>query len=677
MDVSILLLLVIFPLAASQSFNFTSFDSGDPKISYKGDATPIGSVIQLTKPDVWRSGHAMSVEPMHLWDKTSGSLADFTTHFSFSINAQNNATHADGLAFFIASLDYHIPDVADGSGIGLASGKQVKDSTGNPFVAVEFDTYHNDWDPEYDHVGIDINSLVSNKTVTWYSSVMDGKMVDALINYNSSLKILNVSFTGYNGNTTIQQNLQYEVDFRDCLSEWAIFGFSSATGVYYELNVIYSWYFSSNLQIAENKTNSSSTTNSNKKGNNNTGLVVGFTVGSCILLVFLCLIFVYLKKRNNKRGKDELFAVQSMNNEFERVTGAKKKTLAELIQATNNFAEAQKLGEGGFGAVYRGFLKDQTFEVAVKRISTTSHQGIKEYASEVMVTSRLRHKNLVQLIGWCHEKNELLLVYEYMPNGSLDSHLFGGERLLTWTERYTIAQGLASSLHYLHFECDPFVLHRDIKASNVLLDSSFNAKLGDFGLARIVGHEKALQSTKFGGTFGYLAPEYAATGRASQETDVYSFGIVALEITCGRKPILLKANGNQISIVEWLWEFYKRGKLMEAVDPRLQGNFDEQQMERLMILGLCCAHPDFDSRPSMKEVIAVLNFDVPLPSIPLEMPVPNYFAASLMSSYATGTLSLTQSNSRTDPQHPSAEPSTSLASSSISSLLSGTGTRQH
>ncbi|XWS39802.1 hypothetical protein CRYUN_Cryun18bG0085700 [Craigia yunnanensis] len=261
---------------------------------------------------------------MHLWDKSSGSLADFSTHFSFSINAKNNVTHADGLAFFITSLQYNISDVADGSGIGLATGKQIYNSTENPFVAVGFDTYHNDWDPENDHVGIDINSLASSATITWYNSVMVGKMMDAWINYNSISKILHVSFTGFKDNTIIQQILQYELDFRDYLSKWATFGFSSSTGVYYDLNTIHSWYFR-----------------------------------------------------------------------------AKKKTLAESIQATNNFVEEQKLGEGGFGAVYRGILKDLTFdfEVAVKKISTTSHQGIKEYASKVMVTSQLWHKNLVQLIG--------------------------------------------------------------------------------------------------------------------------------------------------------------------------------------------------------------------------------------------------------------------------------------
>ncbi|XWS54601.1 hypothetical protein CRYUN_Cryun10bG0102700 [Craigia yunnanensis] len=396
MDVSILFLIVIFPLAASLSFNFTSFDSSNLKKSYKGDATPIDSVIQLTKSDVWKSGHAIYAEPMHLWDRSSGSLADFTTHFSFSINAQNNVTHADGLSSFIASLQYQIPNVANGSGIALASGEQVKDSTENPFVAVEFDTFHNGWDPENDHVGIDVNSLESSASVTWYSSVMDGKMMYAWINYDSSSKILHISFTGFKGNTTIQQNLQHPLDFRDYLSEWATFGFSSTTGIYYELHTIHSWYFSSNLQITGNKTTFSSSTNSHKKKKVTS---IPDWWWDLLLVRAYCLVdyaYFSFSEEEEQGGNDELFAIQSMNNEFERVTGAKKKTLAELVQATNNFAEGQKLGEGGFGAVYRGFLKDLTSEMAVKRKSTTSHQGIKEYASEVMVTSRLRHRN------WCN-----------------------------------------------------------------------------------------------------------------------------------------------------------------------------------------------------------------------------------------------------------------------------------
>ncbi|XVE93580.1 hypothetical protein REPUB_Repub01dG0206900 [Reevesia pubescens] len=175
--------------------------------------------------------------------------------------------------------------------------------------------------------------------------------------------------------------------------------------------------------------------------------------------------------------------------------------------------------------------------VAVKRISKASKQGIKEYSSEVKIISRLRHKNLVKLVGWCQEKGELILVYEFMANGSLDSHLFKGKSSLTWEVRFKIVQGLASALFYLHEEVDHCILHRDIKTSNIMLDSSFNAKLGDFGLARLVDHAKGSQTTHLAGTMGYMAPECVSSGRVSKESDVYSFGIVALEIACGRRSI--------------------------------------------------------------------------------------------------------------------------------------------
>lgn len=166
-----------------------------------------------------------------------------------------------------------------------------------------------------------------------------------------------------------------------------------------------------------------------------------------------------------------------------------------------------------------------------------SKQGKKEYIAEVKIISKLRHKNLVQLIGWCHEKGEFLLIYEFMPNGSLDSHLFGGQNPLSWALRYKIALGLASALLYLHEEWEQSIIHRDIKSSNVMLDSNFNARLGDFGLARLMDQEFGIKTTRPAGTFGYMAPEYVSKGKASKASDVYSFGVVALEIACGRRSI--------------------------------------------------------------------------------------------------------------------------------------------
>uniref|UniRef100_F6HWD3 Protein kinase domain-containing protein n=1 Tax=Vitis vinifera TaxID=29760 RepID=F6HWD3_VITVI len=221
---------------------------------------------------------------------------------------------------------------------------------------------------------------------------------------------------------------------------------------------------------------------------------------------------------------------------------------------------------------------------------------------------------------------ELLLVYDFMPNGCLASHLFEGKTLLTWAMRYKIATGLASALLYLHEEWEQCVVHRDVKSSNVILDADFNAKLGDFGLARLVDHGKKSQTTILAGTMGYMAPECLMAGNASKESGVYSFGVVALEICSGRKSVEPKAKENQIKLVEWVWALYGVGKLLEAADPRLSADFDEKQMERLMIVGLWCAHPDCNLRPAIRQAVNGLNYQASLPILPSNMTMPMYYA---------------------------------------------------
>ncbi|KAK8303965.1 hypothetical protein V6Z11_D04G188000 [Gossypium hirsutum] len=353
-------------------------------------------------------------------------------------------------------------------------------------------------------------------------------------------------------------------------------------------------------------------------------LVVGLIVGAGALIFGLGFIWFILRRKTHKASKldydmfDELFG-----GEFQNGMGPRKFSFVEIAKMTSNF-KGEKLGEGGFGAVYRGYLRDLDTHVAVKRISKASKQGIKEYASEVKIISRLRHKNLVKLIGWCHEKGQLILVYEFMVNGSLDSHLFKGKTLLTWDVRFQIVQGLASALFYLHEEGDHCVLHRDIKASNVMLDSSFNAKIGDFGLARLVDHVKGSQTTHLAGTMGYIAPECVSSGKASKESDVYSFGVVALEIACGRRSIEPRYEESQASLVAWVWELYGNQQILGAVDLKLGMDFDAIQMECLLMVGLWCVHPDQNLRPSIRQVIQVLNFEAPLPKLPSRRPTPTY-----------------------------------------------------
>ncbi|KAL5753281.1 hypothetical protein ACOSQ2_023788 [Xanthoceras sorbifolium] len=624
MELIISLLLLILPHASSVSFNFTGFQTNNvSSIEFEGDAFASAGVLQVTKNQIddnltSSTGWATYNQPVPIWDAKTGRLTDFTTHFSFIIRADDPDNYGDGISFFLAPYSFNkIPPNSSGGFLALFSPeKAMTNSTDNQIVAVEFDSYRNPWDQSSDHVGINVNSIVSVANVPWKSSIKNGSTANAWVSYNSTAKNLSVFLT-YANNPTFSRNstLSYTIDLREVLPEQVRIGFSASTGTWVEVHNILSWSFDSTLEIIDDR-----------KGKSNIGLIVGLVVGIGAFVCGLGLIwFLYWRKRAGGNKEEEAFD-DAMDDEFEKGTGPKRFTYRELSRATNNFAEGGKLGEGGFGGVYKGLLSDETTEIAVKRVSRGSKQGKKEYMSEVRIISRLRHRNLVQLIGWCHEQGDFLLVYEFMPNGSLDHHLFGGNIMLTWTIRYKIALGLASSLLYLHEEWEQCVVHRDIKSSNVMLDSNFNAKLGDFGLARLVDHELGSQTTVLAGTMGYLAPECVTTGKASKESDVYSFGVVALEIACGRKPVEPRQEPSKVRLVEWVWDLYGKGQLLEAVDQRLETDFDERQMECLMVVGLWCCHPDVTLRPSIKQVINVLNFEAPLPNLPSKLPVPTYFA---------------------------------------------------
>ncbi|KAK4563523.1 hypothetical protein RGQ29_005872 [Quercus rubra] len=623
-------LLLINPCATQIFFNYTDFSQtiNNKPIIRTGNATILGSVIQLTPDEVDNWGRATYSEQMHLWDEKSGKVANFTSNFSFIIDSQGKDSYSDGITFFLSTPNYPPPSPTDGSGLGLLSRKQMLQPffvAENKFVAVEFDTFQNDEFDELnsvrEHVGININSMKSQISTPWYCTIKENRTYSASINYDASTQNLSVTFTGYK-NTTIQQHLYFVINLTDHLPESVEFGFSASTGLISELHILSTWSFKSTSPSTIQQSPAPSV--EKNKDEPKTKLVVGLSLGAFILIIGLVLVcFVYRKKCCEGKGQKEegLGFNLSMDDEFERGIGPKKFSYNELVSATSNFAEENKLGQGGFGPVYKGYLKVINSYVAIKRVSGGSAQGTKEYISEVRIIGQLRHRNLVQLIGWCHEQNDLLLIYEFMSNGSLDLHLFKGKSLLTWVERYNIARGLASALQYLHEEWEQCVLHRDIKPSNILLDSNLNAKLGDFGLARLVDHVKGSQTTALAGTWGYLAPECIMSGRASKETDVYSFGIVVLEIACGRKPAEPDAKQDEIIMLEWLWELYGARNLLKAADPRLGGDFDEPQMERLMVVGLWCAHPDYNARPSIRKAIHVLDFEVTLPILEPKLPL--------------------------------------------------------
>ncbi|XP_066392387.1 L-type lectin-domain containing receptor kinase IX.1-like [Miscanthus floridulus] len=639
-------LLYLPRYSTSLSFNFDFSQPGGynaANFSFDGDAYFHTQVIELTRNDRNQGldnsvGRASYAQPVPIWDEDSGEVASFTTTFSFKIlrDNQNNITAGDGMAFFLGHYPSSIPTASGGGGLGLFSaGENSTNATGdNRVVAVEFDTFKN---TEYkdisdNHIGIDINSLIS-KAYTDASvpgkNLTSGLVMSCQVSYGNSTKRLTADLQI--GDATY--HVETSADLRLLLSSMVAIGFSGATGAAVELHQVLAWSFYSTLDRAPAPPAPAPTEPPFiGDSNSRTGLKVALGVTSSISIL-LCLAVVALLRALGRKHL-ELAEIQLeseargklTDEDFEKGSGPKRFEYGQLSVATKGFSEEEKLGEGGFGAVYRGFLRELDLQVAIKRVSRGSEQGRKEYASEVKIISRLRHRNLVQHIGWCHQGRELLLVYELMSNGSLDTHLYNPVVLLTWPVRFKIVLELGSALLYLHQEWEQCVVHRDVKPSNIMLDASFGAKLGDFGLARLVDHGRGSHTTNLAGTLGYMDPECLVTGRAGPESDVYSFGVVLLEIACGRPPVVLDQvhqDQGRTRLVEWVWGLYGRGSVLEAADERMDGEFDHGEMERVMVVGLACAHPDPSLRPSIRQA-SVTQCEVTLPTLPEKMPTPKY-----------------------------------------------------
>ncbi|XP_058225635.1 probable serine/threonine-protein kinase At1g01540 isoform X2 [Rhododendron vialii] len=286
-------------------------------------------------------------------------------------------------------------------------------------------------------------------------------------------------------------------------------------------------------------------------------------------------------------------------------------TLRELEKATNGLADENVIGEGGYGIVYRGVLADNT-PVAVKNLLNNRGQAEREFKVEVEAIGRVRHKNLVRLLGYCVEGAYRMLVYEYVDNGNLDQWLHGdvGEvSPLTWDIRVNVILGMAKGLAYLHEGLEPKVVHRDIKSSNILLDRQWHAKVSDFGLAKLLSSESSYVSTRVMGTFGYVAPEYACTGMLNEKSDVYSFGILIMEIIAGRSPVDYSRPKGEVNLVEWLKAMVGNRKSEEVVDPKLPEMPSSKALKRILLVALRCVDPDAHKRPKMGHVIHMLEAD--------------------------------------------------------------------
>ncbi|CAA2997075.1 proline-rich receptor kinase PERK6 [Olea europaea subsp. europaea] len=290
-------------------------------------------------------------------------------------------------------------------------------------------------------------------------------------------------------------------------------------------------------------------------------------------------------------------------------------TYNDLAAATGNFSQSNLLGQGGFGYVHKGVLPNGK-EVAVKSLKSNSGQGEREFQAEVDIISRVHHKHLVSLVGYCIAGSQRMLVYEFVDNGTLESHLYGANRpVMDWPTRLQIALGSAKGFAYLHEDCHPRIIHRDIKAANILLDSNGEAKVADFGLAKLSNDNYTHVSTRIMGTFGYLAPEYASSGKLTEKSDVYSYGIMLLELITGRRPVDIHRDDDD-SLVDWarpiLMRVTEGGSYEELVDPRLENNYDPQEMLRMVHCAGACIRHSARRRPKMSQIVRALEGDVSL-----------------------------------------------------------------
>ncbi|XP_068487192.1 G-type lectin S-receptor-like serine/threonine-protein kinase At1g67520 isoform X2 [Phaseolus vulgaris] len=351
---------------------------------------------------------------------------------------------------------------------------------------------------------------------------------------------------------------------------------------------------------------------------------ISTVIATTLLIICALILCLAIKKRKHvlqEKKRKEMTLMEDFGNDLNKKHGLKVLDYSLVVAATNEFSSENKLGQGGFGPVYKGTLPTGE-EVAIKRLARSSAQGIVEFKNELTLICELQHMNLVQLLGCCIHEEEKILIYEYMPNKSLDFYLFDGTRskLLDWNKRFSIIQGIAQGLLYLHKYSRLKVIHRDLKASNILLDENMNPKISDFGMARMFTQQDSISNTnKVVGTYGYMSPEYAMEGVFSTKSDVYSFGVLLLEIVTGRKNTSFYDDDHPLNLVGHVWELWKDDKYFELVDPSLNEVFDHEEVQRCIHIGLLCVEHYANDRPTMSNIILMLTSKseiVSLPQIP-------------------------------------------------------------
>lgn len=612
---SALIFLSIIPVSSQlNEFLYSGFKDAATNITLSGvSEIQKNGILRLTNETSRLLGHAFYPSPFKFKNSSNGTALSFSTCFVFIIVPEYPKLGGHGLAFTIATTKdlKALPSQY----LGLLNSSVV--NLTNHLFAVEFDTVQDFefGDINDNHIGIDLGSLKSNASASaaYYTGDSDsskqdlnlkgGKPIQVWIDYDSVQNVVNVTISPTSKKPKIPI-LSSHVDLSSLFEEYMYVGLSASTGLLASSHYMLGWSFKLNGQApALDLSSLPSLPAGHKK--QYTGLVIGVSAAVVVFVIISISTAIYLIRKIKNADIVE---------DWELEMGPHRYSYQELKKATNSFSDKVLLGKGGFGQVYKGILPDSKIEVAVKRISKESTQGLREFVSEIASIGRLRHRNLVQLLGWYRRRDDFLLVYDYMANGSLDKFLFEEPKMiLNWEQRFKIIKDVASGLLYLHEGYEQVVIHRDVKASNVLLDEELNGRLSDFGLARLYEHGANPNTTRVVGTLGYLAPELPRTGKATESSDVYAFGALLLEVVCARRPIEPKALPEELVLVDLVWEKFREGRALDVIDPKLNGEYNESEVMMVIKLGLMCSHNAPIARPSMRQVVRYLDEEVGIP----------------------------------------------------------------
>lgn len=547
-------------------------------------------------------------------------VQSFSATFVFAILSVYTDLSAHGMAFIVAR-DRNFSAALAGQYLGLTDIKNNRNHS-NHFFAVELDTIQNNElnDVNANHVGANINGLISLQShPAGYYDDNDGSFrnltlisreaMQVWVDYDDKIAEITVTMAPLTMGRPVKPLFTGTYNLTTVVTDVAYVGFSSATGTINTRHYVLGWSFAMNgpAPVIDVAKLPKLPRVGPKPRSKVLEIVLPIATGTFVLAVGTIVILLLCRHRRYAEVRED----------WELEFGPHRFSYKDLFHATQGFEDKHLLGIGGFGRVYKGILAESKMEIAVKKVSHDSKQGIKEFVAEVVSIGRLQHHNLAPLLGYCRRRDELFLVYEYMPNGSVDKYLHSREDKLklNWAQRWAIIKGIASCLVYLHEEWEKVVIHRDIKASNVLLDSDMNGRLGDFGLARLYDHGTDPHTTRVVGTMGYLAPELGHTSKATPLTDVFAFGIFILEVTCGQRPITPSSRDSQIILVDWILEQWNNGSLPDTVDKRLESNYNVDEACLALKLGMLCSHPFANARPTMRQVMQYLHGEMPLPEM--------------------------------------------------------------